>query len=674
MSSLRRIVALALVFTVVATTAPVYAQPTPPTPVTLDGSALVAKALESIKTAYLTTTPDAQIEIGVSGTAGGFEKFCAGELDIAMAYGAITDAQAAICQTKGVAFTEVLLGYDAAVVVVNTTSPATCLSLEQLNALLSPSAANGANWNVIDPALGDVAISAVYAPPTDAQSRFLFDRLITGEGLRSDLTIADTAAAMIEKIGAEPNAVGIMTLADFAKGSSGKNVRPLQVRVGTTCLEPTAINLDEARYPALEALYLYVNVARLERPEVSQFALYALSASGQTKIQDATYTTAGSLLYERGRKNLETKTAGRTYSRIQRLNIAADTVGTVNIGGSAAIFTLMKTVNNTFTPRFTGVVLNYKTLGNDRAYSDLCASAVDVAAVTRTPGETETNACQTAGVQTLQLKVGYEGIVVLVNGENTFATCLTLEEVGKLFGAKTAPKQWSEVRAAFPTSTILPILPKLDAPEGDLLMTRAVKDQVAPAIRQDGVTNADPLYRATGTQNAEGGVTFMRYSDYTKTANKVNLVQIDGGNGCVTPEVATLGDGSYPLTFTYYLAVNTKAFSRPEVRAFTWYLLSDDALTVIGNSGVLGTDTAAFAGSRESVLALFEAAEKAAIPPAPTAEATAAATVEVVAPPTPEPTAEATAEPTTEAVTPTAAATTEPTPEPTAAPTATPGQ
>lgn len=663
MTSFRRTIALMLVALVLLTTfAPglsLRAQDS--NTVTADGSALVAKVIEAAKTAYLVTAPEAKIEIAVSGTEGGFEKFCEGSLDLALAYGAISDQAAAACAAKNVQFTELLLGYDAAVVAVNSTSPARCLSLDQFNILLSPSASGVNQWASVDSTLGEGAISTVLAPPEDAQTRFLFDRLIAGEGLRADLTVVATPAEMISQISADIAAVGLMTLADFNANTDGKTTRALQVRSGTACIDANALNIDEARYPAVESLYVYVNLASLDRQPVVDFLNFVLGAEGKKQVTSSGYSVAGSLLYDRGREYVSAKRAGRTFSRIQRLNISADQTGSITVGGSSTVHALLSKVNGAFTPRFSGIAINLTTYDSANALADLCAGIADVVGVSRKATDAELAICQSADIAPIQLTLGSEALVLAVNSTNTFAQCLTLDEVNKVFNAKTAPKKWSEVKDGFPETDLMPVLPSVGAMENDLLLVRVAKDQIAPIMREDGVKNDDALFRAAGVQNVDGGITFLKYSDFKKSSSKVNVVKIDGGNGCVEPTEATISDGTYAFSYPNYLLVNPKSFVRPEMRAYTWFLLSDDTLTLLNSSGLTGTDTVGITGLRDGVLDLFEKAETPAATATPSAE-------------TPVPTAETPAEtpaPTVETPTPTVE-TLAPTAE-TPAPSATPG-
>jgi hypothetical protein len=118
----------------------------------------------------------------------------------------------------------------------------------------------------------------------------------------------------------------------------------------------------------------------------------------------------------------------------------------------------------------------------------------------------------------------------------------------------------------------------------------------------------------------------MRYSEFMRSGARVQAVQIDAGNGCVSPTLANIRNGSYPLARPLFATLNLNSLSRPEVRAYAWYLLGDDTLTILNQQGVIGAEASTFIALREVLLERIEAIERAAATPQPTAEATAAPT------------------------------------------------
>lgn len=638
---------IALLFAAAANT-PLYANAQSSEQIKLEGSAIVATVINAAKTSYASVAAGTDLQVTVSGTATGIEALCAGTTDIAMAYGAISDAQAAQCASNNVNFVELLLGYDATVIVVHNGSAASCVTVDQLNSLLAPGAAEVKDWNATDPNLATSPITAFYRLPDnpDRPPLFLLDRLINGEGLRTDLQVVQTSAELTQKINDEIQAVGILPLADFNANASGKTIRALQIKDGTACIAANAINLDEGRYPLAEPLYLYANSTALDRTAVSNFLTY-LMTTGKAAVSQAQYVTASDVIYARGESYISEKRAGRTFSRLQSVKIAADTAGVISIDGSPRLAGLFNDLNATFTPRYSAITFSIKSLGDANGYAALCNNRADVVGVTREPTAEEANACQTANIQTLRVPLGLQATVLVINGENPPARCLSLENLSRVFEAKYSAKKWSEVAQGLPEIDLLVLTPTAGDLTLDSFMS-SISPEIAPIVRYDVVENADPLYRGTAVQNVVGGITLMRYNEFQNLTANVQALQIDAGNGCVAPTEANIREGKYPLTTNYALAINLNTFSRPEMRAYSWYLVSDDALTVLNQQGYLGTDANAFPGLRELILERITAAEQAAnatATPEATSEATAVPTVEG----TPSPASESTPESTPEA-------------------------
>ena len=82
---------------------------------------------------------DVDVTVGISGTGGGFERFCRGETDLSNASRPIEDDEAAICEENGVEYVELQVANDALTIVVNSANDwATCLTVEELNAIWEP--------------------------------------------------------------------------------------------------------------------------------------------------------------------------------------------------------------------------------------------------------------------------------------------------------------------------------------------------------------------------------------------------------------------------------------------------------------------------------------------------------------------------------------------------------
>ncbi len=580
------------------------------TQVTIDGSSVVQSIVKQATDEFTAKNPGTTFNIQISGTDGGFDKFCAGSLDINMATKGISDAQASACAAKGVNYVETLLGYDAAVLVVARDAKPVCLATDEIAKLLGPGGTAFNNWQQIQTAIGDAAIGKIYAGQ-GARAANLILSLIPGGTLRTDLQTVKDGAEAISKVTFEATAVAIASYTEFQNAQAEqKAVKALQIKVQNTCTDATEINLELARYPAAQPLYVYTAAASLDKQGVTDFLKYVIG-DGKKAVGGQGFITANDTIFTRNLSYLTAKQTGRTFSRIQAVNLPADTAGSILIGGAPEAQPLLKAVADGFNPRYSKITVNTQTFGDEAGFKKLCANGLDLLANSRAATDAEATACKAANVNLTSVTLGASATVIVASAKNTFAPCLTLDQVGKLFGAASSGtvKKWSDVDAKFPATDLLIVAPTGGSAALDLLLLKAVKG-TAPLPRYDVVESDDPLYRAAGVANVEGGITYMTYAEFKKANNaNARAVQIDAGKGCVAPEDKTILDGSYALSRPYTLQLNQSAFTRAEVKAFVWYLLSDDGLTVLGGqSDWVGLDKEGFTKARDVVLDLFNKA------------------------------------------------------------------
>jgi hypothetical protein len=153
-------------------------------------------------------------------------------------------------------------------------------------------------------------------------------------------------------------------------------------------------------------------------------------------------------------------------------------------------------------------------------------------------------------------------------------------------------------------------------------------------MRDDTITNADPLFRAAAVANVRGGLTFMLWDDYQRVlANeqpRIQLVAVDAGQGCVLPDETTIADGSYPLSVSASLLIAREKLADTNVRAYLWTLFSDASEASFQSTGFVN-DANFFNSTRSALAKAFEEveAELAAREPEPEATPDAEATPNV---------------------------------------------
>jgi phosphate transport system substrate-binding protein len=244
--------------------------------ITADGSStvgpFVTKAAEDFKAAE-----DVDVTVGISGTGGGFERFCAGETDLSNASRPIDEEEVTLCEDAGVEFIEFRVATDALTNVVNTENDwATCLTVEQLNSIWEPGS-KVTNWNQVDPSFPDVALR-LYGPGTDSGTFDYFTDVINGEegASRTDYSPSEDDNVIVQGVTGERGGLGYFGFSYFEQNQA--NLKALEVDGGSGCVAPSAAAAQDGTYtPLSRPLFVYVKRASFDDNEdVRNFVKFML--------------------------------------------------------------------------------------------------------------------------------------------------------------------------------------------------------------------------------------------------------------------------------------------------------------------------------------------------------------------------------------------------------------
>ena len=247
--------------------------------VTADGSStvgpFVTKAAEDFKAAE-----DVDVTVGISGTGGGFERFCAGETDLSNASRPIDEDEQALCEEGGVEYVEFRVATDALTNVVNKANDwATCLTVDQLNAIWDPES-KIANWNQVDPSFPDVPLK-LYGAGTDSGTFDYFTSVINGEegASRSDYSATEDDNVTVQGVSGDRGALGYFGFSYFEENQD--SLKALEVDGGGGCVAPSVETAqDESYTPLSRPLFVYVKRSSFdENEEVRNFVRFMLDSN-----------------------------------------------------------------------------------------------------------------------------------------------------------------------------------------------------------------------------------------------------------------------------------------------------------------------------------------------------------------------------------------------------------
>ncbi|MGD1855589.1 MAG: PstS family phosphate ABC transporter substrate-binding protein [Leptolyngbyaceae cyanobacterium] len=233
----------------------------------IDGSSTVFPITEAMAEEYALSGNSASVTVGVSGTGGGFKKFCAGETVISNASRPIKDTEKELCAANGIDYIAIPVAYDALTVVVNPANDwATEMTPEQLNAMWdAPAEGVITRWNQIDPSWPDEEIG-LYGPGTDSGTFDYFTDEINGDGgvSRADYTASEDDNVLVRGVASDPYAIGYFGLAYFSENADILKAVSIYNEELGTFVEPTVANVEADRYQPLgRPIFIYVNAEAL---------------------------------------------------------------------------------------------------------------------------------------------------------------------------------------------------------------------------------------------------------------------------------------------------------------------------------------------------------------------------------------------------------------------------
>ena len=243
--------------------------------VLIDGSSTVFPISEAMAEEFMADNRGTQVTVGVSGTGGGFKKFCAGEIDVTGASRPIKQEEKDACAAAGIEYIEVPVATDALTVVINNENTwAEEMTTDQLKMLWEP-AAEGTitRWNQIDPSWPNETID-LFGPGTDSGTFDYFTDEIVGEegASRADYTASEDDNILVLGVSRDPFALGYFGLAYYLENEDTLKA------VAVNGVLPTPANVENGTYvPLSRPLFMYVKKSSLEgNAEVRSFMEYVL--------------------------------------------------------------------------------------------------------------------------------------------------------------------------------------------------------------------------------------------------------------------------------------------------------------------------------------------------------------------------------------------------------------
>jgi phosphate transport system substrate-binding protein len=249
--------------------------------VEIDGSSTVFPVTEAVAEEFHNLHSKVQVNVGVSGTGGGFKRFTDGDTDVSNASRLMKDGEVAAAAANGVEYLELKVALDGLSVVVNPSNDfVECLTVEELRRIWEPGSGIK-TWDQVRPEFPDRKIS-LYGPGTDSGTFDYFTEEIVGEvqASRADYTASEDDNVLVLGVSGDRNSLGYFGYAYYIENSD--KVRALGVDAGAGCVLPTRETIEAGEYvPLSRPLYIYVNAESLGRPEVVAFVEFYMDNAAE---------------------------------------------------------------------------------------------------------------------------------------------------------------------------------------------------------------------------------------------------------------------------------------------------------------------------------------------------------------------------------------------------------
>jgi phosphate transport system substrate-binding protein len=251
--------------------------------VAIDGSSTVFPFAQAAAEGFQSENPDAKVTVGESGTGGGFEKFCAGEIDVADASRPIDDAdEVPVCKENNVEYAQIEVANDGIAIVTNPALKMSCLTTDQLNQLWKKGS-TVSDYNQLGSGVPAGKVS-LFGPGTDSGTFDFFTEEINGEkgDTRTDYQPSEDDNVLVQGVQGDSTALGYFGFSYYETNADKLNL--VAVDGGDGCIKPSVETIQNGTYkPLSRTIYMYVNTASLaDKPQVKAFMDYVVANADES--------------------------------------------------------------------------------------------------------------------------------------------------------------------------------------------------------------------------------------------------------------------------------------------------------------------------------------------------------------------------------------------------------
>ena len=244
--------------------------------------------------------------------------------------------------------------------------------------------------------------------------------------------------------------------------------------------------------------------------------------------------------------------------------------------------------------------VNVGVSGSGGGFKRFVNGETDISDASRPIRENEAAEAEENGIHYVELRIGTDGLSVIVNNDNDFVDCLTTDELKEMWEPGSEIDNWSQVREGFPDQRLRLYGPDTDSGTFDYFTEELMGE--AQLSRADYTARADDNVLVQGVSGDKGAMGYFGYAYYIENKEKLKLVAIDSGSGCVLPSLSTIPSGEYsPLSRPLFIYVNKAKLENPQVKAFVdFYMEHGPELT--NEVGYVASDDDIYQQNKDKII------------------------------------------------------------------------
>tara|TARA_R110002073_G_scaffold195786_4_gene354836 strand:+ start:4002 stop:5003 length:1002 start_codon:yes stop_codon:yes gene_type:complete len=294
--------------------------------VRIDGSSTVYPITEAVAEDFQIKKRGAiRVTVGISGTGGGFKKFCRGEIDIVNASRPIKQSEMNKCKAADIQYIEMPIAYDALTVVVNPKNTwSNTLTIAELKKIWEPAAQGKiSKWNQVNPAWPDKKIK-LFGPGADSGTFDYFTEAIVGKAKssRGDFTASEDDNVLVQGVASDRYALGFFGFAYYFENQ--KKVSAVAIDGGKGGVTPSAKTVENSSYqPLSRPIFIYVNANSTKKPEIKEFTNFYMNQASSL-VSEVKYFPLSAEIYRLNIEHMNKIKVGTVFSGQSEVGVKLD--------------------------------------------------------------------------------------------------------------------------------------------------------------------------------------------------------------------------------------------------------------------------------------------------------------------------------------------------------------